>query len=172
MSDQTDLRETFLDRDPPPSLESRVIASLRRTRVLRPRERGLLRPLTVAMLAAASLIIGLAIGRSMLRTPGDDTGPRYLLLLYQDSTFVADRPSAQIVAEYAAWADSLGRAGRLDAGEKLGDARVVVGDASIAGTAPSGFFVVRASTLEDARALAASSPHVRRGGTVRVTAIE
>ena len=172
MSDQTDLRNTFLDQDPPPRLESRIIASLRQARVLGPRAGPLLRPLRVALLAAASLVVGLAIGRISARAPADAAGPRYLLLLYEDSTFVADRPMGEIVAEYAAWADSLGRAGRLDAGEKLGDARVVVGDVRMVGAAPTGFFVVRASTLDDARALAASSPHVRRGGTVHVTAIE
>ena len=172
MSDQTDLRNTFFDRDPPPQLESRIIASMRSAGVLGPPARPLLRPLTVAMLAAASLIVGLAIGRASARSPAAVEGPRYLLLLYEDSTFVADRPIGEIVAEYAAWADSLGRAGRLEAGEKLGDARVVVGDARMVGAEPTGFFIVRASTLDHARALAASSPHVRRGGTVHVTAIE
>jgi hypothetical protein len=122
-------------------------------------------------------VLGFAIGRH--RPDPQDSGSRYLLLLYEDSTFLADRPIEEIVAEYRAWADSLADAGVLVSAEKLGTARVVLGPAadgmdleSPSAPHPTGQFIVRASSLAEAERIAASSPHVRRRGAVSVTVIE
>jgi hypothetical protein len=101
-----------------------------------------------------------------------------MLLLYGGGAPV--RPGeteASIVDEYRQWATGLARGGRFITGERLsGDAPVVIGDrgmpaADVASAAVSGYFVVSAASLEEARAIARASPHVRRGGVIVVRLI-
>jgi hypothetical protein len=125
---------------------------------------------------AAALIAGFLVGR--VERVGASELPRYLLLLYEDSTYRDDRPVAQIIAEYARWADSLDKAGVLDVGEKLADQRIELAPASGATrasddeAAPTGFFVIRAANASKAREIASSSPHVRYGGRIMLHGIE
>ena len=165
------LHDVF-DQSPPPALRDRVTASLRERGVLAGGGRRL-RPWM--MLAAAAVIaVAVAIGKSVHVGAGDV--PRYMMLLYEDSTFVADRPIGEIVVEYASWAATLQRAGVLVAGEKLADAPpVLIAQArpvSGISATPTGYFVIRAESMAAAERIARSSPHVRRGGTVSLQRIE
>lgn len=151
------------------------MGSLRDSGHLRGRRSPAWNAIGMGALAAASLLVGVLLGR----TSRDSSSglPRYLLLLYEDGTYRADAPMATIIAEYAGWADSLRRAGELEAGEKLGDQALVLGpepaaDASLPSDFPTGFFIVRAPDLERARRIAASSPHVQRGGRIALRPIE
>jgi hypothetical protein len=98
--------------------------------------------------------------------------PRFLLLLEGAST-VSAADESRVFEEYRAWAGQLRRNGRFVSGERLGAASVAVP----AGNADSldqiqGYFVVSANDLRDAVAVAGSSPHVARGGLVRVRPID
>ena len=165
------LRDVF-DQSPPPGLRDRVTASLRERGVLGSGGRRL-RP-WMMLAAAAAIAVAVAIGKSVQVGAGEV--PRYMMLLYEDSTFVVDRPITEIVAEYAAWATTLERAGVLEAGEKLADTPpVLIAQAppvSGIGAAPTGYFVIRAESMAAAERIARSSPHVRRGGTVSLQRIE
>lgn len=122
----------------------------------------------------------------------ESSGEQFLLLLYEDAGFdTGDRTAAEVVEEYAAWAGSLAERGLLVAGEQLGPEGLVVepgdpragepraGEAVAADEAPlrgpggvlGGYFVVRAGDYEEARALAADSPHLRYGGRIVVRRI-
>ena len=60
-------------------------------------------------------------------------------------------------------------------GERLADSGVAVmrhGSAPIARAEVQGFFVVSASSMDDAVAVARSSPHVQSGGTIIVRPID
>lgn len=129
----------------------------------------------MAALLAAALVLGFVAGRANVSSPGGDA--RYLLLLYEDSRYRDDRPVAEIVGEYARWADSLRRRGALVLGEKLASATVTLhregatestGDPGLA----TGFFIVRAESDGQARAIAETSPHLRYGGRIELRAIE
>ena len=66
-------------------------------------------------------------------------------------------------------------AGRQISGERLADSGVAVGmrgELPIARAEVQGFFVVSASTMDDAVAVARSSPHVQSGGTIIVRPID
>ena len=165
------LRDVF-DESPPPGLRGRVMDSLR--------ERGVIggggRRIRPWMLLAAAAVIALAVAIGKSVFVGAESVQRYMLLLYEDSTFVIDRPIPEIVMEYASWAATLERAGVLEAGEKLADAPPVLiaqsRPVSGMGAVPTGYFVIRAESMAEAERIARGSPHVRRGGTVSLQRIE
>ncbi len=166
--------------DAPPRLEDRVVRELHARGALRAR-----RPRRAWLQIAAALVLvtsGFAIGRltaagtlgSPLQSPERPTSldGRYLLLLYGASSASAAEERAR-VAEYGAWARDEGAAGRLLAGEKLGDLSLVLGNTTGSPSSqPSGFFIIRAGTTEEARAIADRCPHLRHGGTVVLRRIE
>ena len=162
---------------PPPELRARVVATLRRRGAIGPRTAHWRRRVISVGAIAAALLVGFVAGRSRIEV--EPSGNSFLLLLYEDAGYRDDRYSAEIVGEYAGWADSLGRAGALVLGEKLGDARIdVVGagasglPAASGGSGPTGLFIVRAANTDSAAAIARSSPHIRQGGRIVVRPIE
>ncbi|HET9271122.1 MAG TPA: YciI family protein [Vicinamibacterales bacterium] len=146
--------------------------------------RGMLRPrgprrAWLQIAAAVVLVVsGFAIGRLTAAgagAPPPPGGARYLLLLYGAQSTTAAEETAR-VREYGAWARAEAAGGRLLTGEKLGDQAAVVGDArglgSVSLKEPSGFFVIRAATLDEAVATASRCPHIKHGGAVLVRPIE
>jgi hypothetical protein len=97
--------------------------------------------------------------------------PRFLLLLEGAST-VSATDESRVFEEYRAWAGQLRRGGRFVSGERLGAASVAVPAGNADLDPIQGYFVVSASDLRDAVAVAESSPHVARGGLVRVRPID
>lgn len=158
------LPKVFGDAKPPAELKARVIATVTSSGALAPAQRRVPQSVRRAAMLAAALIAGFLLGR-VERASASDV-PRYLLLLYEDSTYHDDRPVSEIVAEYGRWADSLRRAEVLELGEKLAD------PPRRDPASPTGFFIIRAHQESTARAIAASSPHVRQGGGIVVHAIE
>ncbi|MEX0691543.1 MAG: hypothetical protein WD043_06845 [Gemmatimonadales bacterium] len=149
------------DADPPPALKTRVMADLRR--------RGLIRsvwlPRVLALAAGLALFAaGTWVGA---RDAGPPAGQQFALLLYEPASFDTTRPHDELAAEYGAWAQSLGT--RFVAGDALGDQRVLGG--TVGSEVPTGYFIVRASSWEEAMSIAAACPHLRHGGTVAVQAI-
>lgn len=175
MSDNP-LRGVYDEESPPPELERRVQRSLAQAGALRSPRRVWLRP----ALAAAMLLTVFGLGHLSGRVISIEqpASPRYLLMLYEDSTYRDDRPVTEIVREYRSWADSLRRAGRLELGEKLANERVLVANPAmpdaplVESGAVTGLFIVRASDLAAARRIALSCPHLRYGGRVVIRPIE
>jgi hypothetical protein len=141
--------------------------------------------LAASVLAAALLGFGAGSWRSALAGSGrtavanasSDTSPRYLLLLYDDSTS-ANRPTADVaklIAEYSAWARGLRTAGQLVSAEKLRDDLVQWYGGAVNtsdGARIGGFFVIRARDLADAQRIAGACPHLKHGGRVELRAIQ
>jgi hypothetical protein len=168
----------FDAQSPPPELKSRVHDTLRSRGLLNPQPRASGR--RIAMVAAASVIVfagGLAAGR-WAGMPARDDRPQFMLLLYEDSAFVASGTSSR-AAEYGRWADSLGALGSMESGDELATSERWVtsrGDHQAApagaGTARiGGYFLLRAESISDAAHIAATCPHVRYGGAIAVRAI-
>lgn len=170
---EENLTNPFDDVTPPASLKARTVDTLTSVGALAPGERRVARLVRSAGVLAAALIAGFLIGR-VDRARASEV-PRYLLLLYEDSAYHDDRPVADIVSEYARWADSLREAGVLEVGEKLTDTHVDVAAAGVIGQrelAPTGFFIIHATDASSARAVALSSPHIRHGGRIGLYGIE
>lgn len=110
--------------------------------------------------------------------PGEATGSRYVLLLYEGSGFVQPASAAEhaaLVRAYVAWSDSVRAAGYPLVGEELADP---AGGVSLpppgAAEGPdvlAGFHVLTAPDLETALAIARTHPHLKRGGRIVVRPI-
>jgi hypothetical protein len=156
--------------DPPASLEDRVVAAIGQHALAGDRRR--LRWWQIAA-AVALFATGAAAGR--LTGPEGSAPalqPRFLLLLLAGPN---DGPEAERVAAYREWAIAERNAGRQISGERLAAEGLVVerdrpGDAVRDDV--QGFFIVSAANLDEAAALARSSPHVRAGGRVIVRPID
>jgi hypothetical protein len=105
-------------------------------------------------------------------------GNRWLLLLYEDSTFhpapLAREPDR--VAEYRAWAE---RIGAVDGAELDPGAWLIESDGSArppeqvdpAWGRVAGYFVIGAAGPDQARAVAATCPHLKYRGRVILRAL-
>ena len=165
--------------NPPASLKRQVTESLRARGVLaaQNKQRLVASLLTFGVAAAVLLVSGVLIGRQF-GAPAQDSRPRFALFLYEDAAFVPTLTHEALVAEYKAWGDSLGRQGRLVMGEELSQQGVVTLAGSGTATQETrsdvrseagvigGFFIVRATDIDDALAIARQCPHLRHGGRV------
>ena len=163
----------FSDREPPRALQDHVERTLMTSGLLESRSHRYRR---YALRAAALLIVATAAfftGRLQRGAATADPLPHFLMLLYEDSTYRDARPIREIVAEYAGWADSLRQGRALVLGEKLTYMRAELPARSeVVAPSPTGLFILRANDLQQASAIAASSPHLRYGGRVVIHQID
>jgi hypothetical protein len=166
---------------PPQGLEARVVAALR--------ERGWLaaahpRPsfwrLGGAVAAGLALLLaGFWLGRQGGHRGNPPAVPSYLLMLREGTDFNRERWSeARLIAETAAWARRQLGARHFVVGEKLDTSGWVLKSSRVAGMspmdlqdAPDGFFVIVASSDQEALGLARSCPFLRHGGRIEVRRI-
>jgi hypothetical protein len=155
---------------PAPALEDRVVAGLAARGFIHRGRRGWVDAAAAAVLIATGVGLGTVWSR-----PAADPRPAYLLLLYPGASPVLDsQAEAAAAREYGAWAGRLRAEGHAITGERLADGAESVPAAGAAadGAAVQGFFVVSAGSAAEAAEIARSSPHVARGGTVVVRAID
>jgi hypothetical protein len=162
------------DRTPPAELKSRIRRDLSGRGLIRRREWSRVSGGLAAGLVALTLFGGgLVLGRRSTGTAAE-SGPRFVLLLYDPAGFDRTVPEPTLVEEYRSWAHSLGD--RLALGEKLGAEERLLGQdhAAAAGAAGplGGLFIIRARNLEEAMKIARSCPHLKHGGVIAVRAIE
>jgi hypothetical protein len=169
---------------PPQGLEARVVAALR--------ERGWLvlageahpRPsfwrLGGAVAAGLALLLaGFWLGRQGGHRGHPPAVPSYLLMLREGTDFNRERwPEARLIGEMNAWARGQLGVRHFVVGEKLDRGGWVVKPSWVAGTfpmdmkdAPDGFFVIVASSDQEALGLARSCPILRHGGRIEVRRI-
>ncbi|MEZ4415503.1 MAG: hypothetical protein R3E10_07085 [Gemmatimonadota bacterium] len=178
ISQRPDLARLRESPPPPAALEDRVVASLKARGWLGPRRGGRRAWLAQAgalAAATAGFLLGRAIPGRSAPAPAT-TGPRWMLLLYEDDGYQAPAPGAESerVQEYVHWARTLTDDLRAVEGSELGPERVVVAPAlaeapSQSGPAAerlSGYFVISAASMDDARGVAETCPHVRHGGRI------
>jgi hypothetical protein len=160
------LKSLARELDPPPGVRRDLVARLRREGLLRS-PRGWARLAAAAALLAAGFSLGWLAARQLPPRPGHSSSPQFVFLLYG----AASDPSRDAVSEYGAWARRLAAEGRSVHGEKLAGPDVTIGGPAPS-SVPGGFFTIAAGSLDEARALAAAHPHVRRGGIIVVRQID
>lgn len=181
-----DLPELPREMQPPPWLETQVVASLRSEGLLASRRRRVSR--AIVGVAAALIIFAGGVGAGLRLAdvgPGDATsgpvGGQYALLLYDGPDFERAPPDdpTMYVREYGSWASNLAQRGALDGAGELGpgaialdqgdDGEVVERPVSSANSGtPSGFFLIRAEDPTSALSLTRTHPHLGHGGRIDV----
>jgi hypothetical protein len=165
----------------PKGLEARVVAALRergRLAAARPRPNPWLLGGAVAA-SLALLLAGFWLGRQAGHRGQPPGVPSYLLMLRPGADFNRERwPEARLLAETKAWARRQLGARHYVASEKLDMDGWIVKSSRVAGMspmdlqdAPDGFFVILASSDQEALGLARSCPFLRHGGRIEVRRI-
>jgi hypothetical protein len=110
----------------------------------------------VGAVAAAAALLVMTHPWSPARAPGQT----YVLLLSPGSTYLTPQPGhlEERRSEYARWADSLARVGKLD----------VEGHLEPPGNVVDGLFIIRAANDSDAARIAATCPHIKYRGHIEV----
>ena len=186
MSDETEgpderlLESLPLEAAPPGALERRLVAELRRRGLLRgagPARRGWALAAALVLTFALGLVAGARYSvLDAARDAGaadDAAAKRYLLLLYEPHPL--DRAGVDLVTEYSAWAGKLARRGQLVVAEKLGaeEQRLPSGPTDAArGARPTGFFLIRAASFDEALTIARGCPHLAHGGEIALRPID
>ncbi|HEX7200091.1 MAG TPA: hypothetical protein VF213_11480 [Dongiaceae bacterium] len=167
---------------PPQGLEARVVAALRERGWLaaaRPRPN----PWRLGGAVAAGLALLLAgfwLGRQGGHRGHPPAVPSYLLMLRPGADFNRERWSdARLTAETIAWARRRLGSRHYVASEKLDMSGWVVKSTRVAGMspmdlqdAPDGFFVIAASSDQEALSIARSCPFLKHGGRIEVRRIQ
>jgi len=180
----------------PQHLEDRVVASLRDRGLLRAERRS--RPIRYGRLAAgvaAGVAAGLALFAAGVAVGSREAAPgrlqggapqaRFALFLYEGPEYQApaeaDLPAR--IDEYRRWAVQVRAAGHSVEGEKLKDgggnlrSDPALGGPVVASGLSSpeilgGYFIVGATSHDQAMTLARGCPHLRHGGRVEVRQID
>lgn len=158
-----------------PVLEERIIQELKR-------ENLIANPMNTTnyyRIAAAigGIIIAFFAG---MYTAGNDGGATavndarrsYLLLLREDSTFNGtDIPA--LVKEYSQWAEDMAAKNQLAGAEKLTEEVYQFGGLpASSGPGITGYFVIRANDLAEARAIVQTHPHLKYNGGIELRPID
>jgi hypothetical protein len=163
------------DRQPPARIEQAILLTLRQRGLLAVRRRW-----SLPVIAAAAVVLVLAAwlgaqwqARRLPAEPTHFAQSRFVILLYAgDSAANADGMSRR--DEYAAWAHRLAAQGTTISGEELEETGVDMPGGSMTAqplAQPRGYFVIGARDAADARAIAATCPHLRHGGRIVVRRI-
>lgn len=159
----------------PLELEERVIAALR--------ERGLIgtRDRRSRFWFAAAAVVFFSVGwvartATGPRPAAPDNRPRFLLLISQLPDSPDRPPEAKLVQEATDWVSPLRPDHKLLWADKLAPRAELIQAAAGAELPtfrpPSGFFLVRESSMGEAVALARACPLLRYGATVTVLAVD
>ena len=125
--------------------------------------------------AAAAIILfatGFLLGRQR-----ENPKFTFILLLHEGSGWrdaASPAEEAQRVTEYKAWAGRLRASGlQIDGTELGGQVDTLSENASVASSDKiGGFFAIHAGTLEDAKSIARTCPHLSHGGQIEIRKIE
>jgi hypothetical protein len=164
-------------RDP---LEDRVVAALHAEGLLRPARSRVAPRIRVVAASVALLGAGFAgglWGPSLVAKPAQGQG--YMILFHSGAGYRAETAPGARAREYGAWAravDARKGADIVTASELASTSTILAGGRTRDGALPAGalgrtvgFFIIRASSDAEARAIAASSPHLKHGGSVTLT---
>lgn len=100
-------------------------------------------------------------------------GNKYLLLLHEDQNYsFGDTSIEDVIAEYSDWAENLGKEGKLVSAEKLTEEVQTLGKVPKSASPATGYFVITASSLEEAMKISKSHPHLRYNGGIEIRPVD
>lgn len=168
--------EAFREQHALPSeLEDSIIAELKRMQTIKTpmsktnyyRIAATLGGIIIAFLAGFY-----TAGNDSGATAVNDARRSYLLLLREDSTFNGtDIPA--LVKEYSRWAEDMAAKDQLVGAEKLTEEVYQFGGLpEPGGPGISGYFVIRANDLAEARSIVQTHPHLKYNGGIELRPID
>ena len=159
-------------------LEAKVINELSQKGLVEKQQKNITMKKIVFQIAAsvALLICGYFVGKTQINVepPLKDTRSMYALFLYENEEFT-DAAEETLGMEYYNWAMDLGQKEQLAYAEKLNDyEKHWLGSPSIQNQTSqiSGYFVFYAQDFSEAKAIAATHPHVGYGGGIELRPID
>ena len=171
------LRGALPPIDTPAALEDHVRASLGARGLVTTRTRRWTRWATPVGLIAAGFLVGFLVRGARANRPADVDGRagRYALLLYgvpAEDTGVVHATRAR---EYGQWASNLDGGARWVGGHELAGVVETLGAPPTGVPAPhdrmAGFFIIEATSAEQATEVARTCPHLKYGGRVVVMVV-
>lgn len=135
--------------------------------------------------AVALIVVGAAAGFALALLSASsgtvDDRPQFMILVrHRDDSGRSPTEYSEIVEELGAWSQRLAEEGYLEDANELAqtgnEIRLVNGDAQVSNleltpASPSGYFLIRARSYEEATRLAGTCPFLQRGGTLEVRRI-
>ncbi len=100
----------------------------------------------------------------------DNPTYNYMLVLYEDSNFNPESPEVMF-NEYSNWMQSIYQNGMAIDGQEMKPSSMLLDGIEVRNNLTKtvgGYFVLRASSQEEAIEVARSSPHLKYGGTIEV----
>ncbi|MEO9803480.1 MAG: hypothetical protein ABJF04_09550 [Reichenbachiella sp.] len=165
-------RETL----PPSSLEDRIIAELKKKKLIN--ENVMKTNKTKLWMTGVAASILFFIGGYFVGNTGSDGSSEissgYILLLHEDERFSPEGSDMEIFTEYASWMGKMMMNGVSITGKELSpesttwlspesEAVVDIGKDKI-----SGYFIIDVEDRQEAEKIAMSSPHIKYGGRVEL----
>ena len=160
---------------PPPEMKARILQDLTGLGLVAASRRS--QPQWIPWAAAAALaVIGFGLGRETAgraptagRTGAAEAGQRYVLLLNGGGSTTPEENAARR-KEYGDWLNDLSRRGMgVDGQELVGERHDLPEERG--GPPVVGYFVITARNESEALEVAKTTPHLRHGGGVTVSAI-
>jgi hypothetical protein len=157
----------------PDELQDKIIHELKNQHLIQSTMNN--KKLFWAAAVLSALVTGFLLGRIDFNQPRITMNveqEQFLLLLYEDDSFSGENISA-LIEEYISWAMNLQDKNQLAYAEKLKDEKFDLGNRSnISAAAVTGYFVIKASDLEEAMQIAKSHPHLKYNGSIELRPIE
>ncbi len=176
----------YVDRTAPADLEDRVVERLHADgwpAAAGRRPRAGLPWLPRLAAAVVVFVAGWGAGRASAgATPAVPVAPTHMLLVWEHGDADPSVPVEAIAAEYGSWMRDVAATGTPIRGQELGEARVLLGPEvpapaatpvrpSLADRRLGGYFLITATDMPTAAAVAGGHPHLRYGGSIEVAEI-
>lgn len=158
---------------PPNELLGRTIRQLKSENLFHSKTRTMKTYMKWAA-SVAAIILAFYIGRFSVSGVNIDPEQGYMLILHEDDQFKPGDPN-EMSKEYASWMMGTFAKGAAITGQELSnEATFVDSDKNVmfkdgkSEQKVTGYFVLEASSLEEAIAIAKDNPHIKYGGSIEV----
>lgn len=178
MSNQTELtdrekelfRELYQAVEMNSALEEKTVQRLKRAGLITNTKSKLMN-WSIGIAAAVTLLAaGVLLGKYLFALAPDAPSYNYMLVLYEDDSFHPGDPEAMF-NEYSEWMQQIYEQGVVIDGQEMKPQSVVVGiekQERQPEKRVGGYFVLKASSLDEVIAIVKDSPHLKYGGTIEV----
>lgn len=164
------LKET---QTPPQTLENQVVNQLISQGLVKPRTTSrLLRTWGISIAASIIFFVAGYYVHAFSSTSARNylADFNYMLLLHEDSQFITGDPQ-QRFQEYAQWMGGIYEKGMQIDGQELARKAHNVQTQASKKSYTTGYFLLKAATLQQAKEVAQSCPHVKYGGDIEIKPI-